>query len=138
MENKLTQLDPSQIIKTTYDEHNNAQRVYLVNGPDSIQMGFTEKTSTPYIQTIEIPKIVYETLWKEIQVPVYITKTEIKEIQVPVIVKELEIKEIERQILIPSEPQFQIIEKEIVPKRLKYILIAQLFFIGILLGKLIF
>ena len=122
MENKLTQLDPSQIVKVTFDEENQAQRVYLVNSNEIKALKSEEKPEALQLQRIEIPHIIKETTIERIEVPQILIQKEIKEIQIPVIIKELEIKEIEKQILIPSETQIQIVEKEIIYRWVKFFL----------------
>ncbi len=111
--NKITNLDPNQIVQRTYDEENNAQRFILVGSglPETIRsiaspvQNLTtidvKEIHIPEIirevQTIEVPIIIREVEIKEVQVPVIVKEIEIKTIEVPVIVKEIEIKEVIRE-----------------------------------------
>lgn len=129
MNDKITQLDPDQITRYSYDEENKASRVVLVNGlthtsnsnineikvPEIIKQ--TEFKDIPVIikqtEVIEIPKIVYEV--KEIRVPeivkevvtieklVPVERLVIERIEIPVIIKEIELREVEKPIYIEKD-----------------------------------
>lgn len=133
-------MDPSQIVKMTFDEDRQAQRVYFVNeqpcNVSPLTVGVSQVES-PFIQTIDIPTIIREIVIERIEVPVIVKEIEVREIQVPVIIKELEIREIEKQVLIPSEIQLQIVEKEVIPRWVKGLLIGQFGLIISLLLKYI-
>lgn len=121
MENKLTQLDPDQITRYSFDEDLCAIRMVQVNEtgnsgsvlkiPEIItktEIKEIEKTVVvKEYEKLEIPTIVKESIMIEvpkivsevvtIEKPIFIEKTIIEKIEVPVIVKETEIVQIKQE-----------------------------------------
>jgi len=118
---RLSDYDGDQIVRYTYDEGANAQRVTLV-GMDSLVIepkldmeALTTaikdikieapvyqqaSSSVPEIKVIEVPKIVIEPKIIEIEKPVVVTQevVRIEKIEVPTVVEKIVIKEIEKPV----------------------------------------
>lgn len=143
----LSQLDPDQIVRYSYDDENRAQRVILVNedGSGTMPLEVAQQVvqqAPAQLVTVEVPIIVKETEIKIVEVPTIITQervvkvetektiiqTELRVIEVPVIVKEIEFKEIEKTVFI---------EKSVIqtiPLWLKVCIVVHTFsFMGILI-----
>jgi hypothetical protein len=145
MSRTLSQLDPSQIVRHTFDEESESQRVSIVGG----NVVLNADVKIPESKTIEIPKIVTETrvervevpvIIKEIQVlevPTIVTETRIERVEVPVIVKEIEIVTLPERIINKEVPvEVKVIEYQI-PNYIKGILaIESLLLIAITILKL--
>lgn len=141
---KLTNADPDQITRYSFDEDHNAVRVIMVNEEPNTFIGggsVTYTQSEPKIIEIEKPIIIKQIEYKEVQVPYIVEKIEYKEIEKPVYIKEIEYKEVEKQVIIEK-----IIYKEIdkpiiiekdkflsIPKEIKiFIVMHTLFSLGLL------
>jgi hypothetical protein len=128
---KLTLLDNSQILRSTFDEENNAQRVILI-GSDGFQITESIKESlkdlkieviateqqkipfiAPEIKIIEIPKIIKELEIREVEKVILVPEYRVIEIETPIIVKELQIVEVEKLVL---QTEIKFIEVPIIPK----------------------
>lgn len=96
----LTNLDPNQISRYSFDENLRASRVVIVG--DQGYTGTSNISGERYIKPeplyIEKPVIVTQIEYREVEIPKIVTQIEYKEIQVPVIVKEIEYKEIVKEI----------------------------------------
>lgn len=116
-QHKLTNLDPHQIIKYSFDESNNAQRVVIVGEGFNPTYNVTANSSGEIPKVIEVPHIIKEVQIKELQIPTIIKEIEIKEVQVPTIVKEVQIKEIQVPIV---TQKIEIIEKPVIIKETEF------------------
>lgn len=131
--NKLTNLDPDQIVRYSFDEDNNASRVVLVGSDFSgVKEAITEslKNMQVSVETKTTPQIetVYKTEYKEIEKPVIVTQKEIeiREIEKPVIVREIEIREIEKPIFV-EKVKIEYVEKPVYIEKEKFIELPQTF-----------
>lgn len=101
MKYKLTDLDPDQCTRYSYDHDAQANRVVVANDfglASALKNIKIEAVSN--IQIIEVPTIITETKVVEIEKPIIVDRIRIETIEKPVIVEKLEIREIERPVII--------------------------------------
>lgn len=106
---KLTNLDPNQISRASFDEDLNAQRMVLVGGS-----GITLNADVKFPEAKhQEPIIIKEIEYKEIEKPIILEKIIYKEVEKPIIIRDIEYKEIEKQIIV-KEIEYKEIEKPLI------------------------
>lgn len=114
----LTQLDPHQIARYTYDEALNANRVYIVNGGPAFANYSPGLTKVPEpiiverekLVQVEVPTIITQVQYREIEKPVYIDRVVevIKEVAVEKIVyKEIQVPVVTEKVVMVKESSVQ-------------------------------
>lgn len=152
---KLTNLDPEQIVRYSYDDQLNGSRVILVGSDLSkFEQSLSESVSkalqnakfeftAPQINQNPVSNIQFE--YKEIEKPIIVEKTVIQYVDKPVIIKEIEYREIEKQVIV-DKIKIEYVEKPIfvnnsgseLPKIVKVFMgIQTLVIVGLLLTLII-